>query len=214
MSEDPDKKKGISEFDAIQVVHDALEGLEQDAQLRVIRYVLEVLKIPLRAGSQQSAPPISERPSGAQRAEPAPPQPNESLNPANADEEGISPVALKWMRRSGIDAKALQSVFSLGIDEIDLVAKSVPGKSIRAKLRSVVLLKAVATYLGTGSPRVTYEQIKEAATHYGAYDQPNFATGMAALSAEVGGSKESGYHLTAKGLVEATEVVKSMLGTK
>jgi len=32
------------------------------------------------------------------------------------------------MTRNGLEAEKLSAIFSLGIDEIDLVAKSVPGK--------------------------------------------------------------------------------------
>lgn len=127
------------------------------------------------------------------------------------NEDGISPIALKWMRRTGVHARALQSLFSLGIDEIDLVAKSIPGESVRSKMKNVVLLKAIAAYLGTGVARVSCDQVREACTH-GAYDQANFASHMKAFASEIGGSKESWYNLTAKGIVEATELVKSMTG--
>src|SRR3569833_2163130 len=59
------------------------------------------------------------------------------------ESDGINPVALKWIKRSGLKATDLQPLFSLGIDEIDLVAKTIPGKSIRERLRNVLLLKGI-----------------------------------------------------------------------
>ncbi len=57
---------------------------------------------------------------------------------------GINAVAQKWMRRNGLSASQLSSLFSLDLDDIDLVAASVPGKNNRQRLRSVALLKGVA----------------------------------------------------------------------
>ncbi len=62
-----------------------------------------------------------------------------------------SPVAQKWMRRNGLQAEHLSSIFSLGGDEIDVVAKSVPGKSTKARMHNVFLLKGVAAYLAGGA---------------------------------------------------------------
>jgi hypothetical protein len=133
---------------------------------------------------------------------------------ASEDVEGINAVALKWMRRSGLNPKSLQTLFSLGIDEIDLVAKSVPGTSKRERTRNVLLLKAIAAYLGTGAARVTYEQLKEASLHYSAYDAANFATHIKSFVSDVGGTKESGFTLTARGLTAATDLIREMLASK
>jgi hypothetical protein len=94
-------------------------------------------------------------------------------------------------------------VDSLGLDEIDLVAKSIPGKSKNERTRSVLLLQGVASYLSTGVARVTHDKVKEACLHYDAWDSDNFARYLRNLSREVGGNRESGYMLTAAGLTAA-----------
>jgi hypothetical protein len=134
--------------------------------------------------------------------------------PGVDDIDGINAVALKWMRRSGLDPKSLQTLFSLGIDEIDLVAKSVPGTSKRERMRSVLLLKGIAAYLGTGAPRITYEQLKEACLHYDAYDAANFAKNLKSFSSDTTGTKEAGFTLTARGLTSATDLLKELLGSR
>ena len=118
------------------------------------------------------------------------------------------------MKRSDLDSKSLQSLFSLGIEEIDLVAKSVPGSSKRERTRNVLLLKGIAAYLGTGTPRITYEQLKEACLHYNAYDATNFATYLKSFTADAGGTKEAGYTLTPRGLTAGTDLVKELLPSK
>ena len=108
----------------------------------------------------------------------------------------------------------LHDLFSLGIDEIDLVAKHVPGNSKSERLRNVILLKGVAAYLSTGTPRITSEQLKEASLHYNAYDLTNHAKHLKGFAPYVGGTKEAGYTLTARGLAAATELVKGLLSSK
>jgi hypothetical protein len=118
---------------------------------------------------------------------------------------------LKWIKRSGLEPKKLQTLFSLGIDEIDLVAKSVPGTSKRERMRNVLLLKGVAAYLGTGVARMTHEQIKEACLHYNAYDAGNFSKYLKSFAADVGGTKKAGYTLSPRGLTSATALLSEML---
>jgi hypothetical protein len=93
----------------------------------------------------------------------------------DADGDGLSPVAIKWMRRNDLDIAKLSKLFSLGLDEIELVAKKVPGKNTKDRMRSVLLLTCVASYLSTGASRAKHDAVKQACVHYDAYDMANFA---------------------------------------
>jgi hypothetical protein len=199
------------EIAAISVVYDALQHLDTSSQQRVLDYVAGKLGLALReiqpntsrAGAEASvdvAGAVSQR---DQR------QDESSTGPE--DLEGISPVAIKWMRRNNLTADGLARVFSLGVDEIDLVARTVPGRNKKDRMHSVLLLKGIASYLGTGVPRVSHEQVKEACLHYDAFDTANFARNLSAFAAEVSGSKESGYTLTARGVTAATDLLRGML---
>lgn len=194
---------------AISQVYAALRSLNTDAQQRVIDYVGRKLELSLSPHSGRGQMlddhgDVEEQPVAVvSREDSAERKNDESL-------EGVSPAAIKWMKRNGFTSDQLSKLFSLGIDEIDLVAKKVPGTSMRDKTRSVILLKGIASYLGTGVPRVTYEQIKEASQHYGAFDNTNFAKYVKTMAADVSGTKESGYTLTARGLTEATELVREL----
>jgi hypothetical protein len=197
-----------AEIVAIGVVYNALKDLEPAARNRVLEYVGKKLgailapdreDLPLRRDDQPQSPSL----------------PLPAVGPEqDADSEGISPVAVKWMRRSGLTSTGLSMLFSLGVDEIDLVAKKVPGESKRDRMHNVILLKGIAAYLSSGVPRVSHEQLKEACVHYDAYDGSNFATYLKDFGPEVSGTKSAGYTLTARGLTEATELIKSMVSTK
>lgn len=206
------KKKSESdpEILAITDVHSALKDLDAESQTRVIDYVTKKLRL---SGTMEST---FERHSfaAAPKLEYTSSE-GEGLEDDLDDEtvEGISPVARRWISRNSLDTQQLSALYSLGVDEIDLVAKNIPGASKREKLRNVFLLKGIAAYLGTGVARITYDQLKEAATHYGAYDSPNFAKYIKAMSSEASGSKEGGYTLTARGLTNATEIIKKLSNT-
>ncbi len=203
-------EKPDQEIEAISAVHDALKRLDAQAQQRVIEYVTRKLNLSVVSSDIVSRHERDEAP------EPAPARgaihaSDEQSGATHGELDGISPVAQKWIRRSGLVAEKLSLIFSLGVDEIDLVAKSVPGKSVRARMLNVVLLKGIAAYLSTGVPRVKLAQLKDACKHYDAFDDNNFYSNLKAFVAEVSGSKETGYSLTARGFTEATATIKQMI---
>lgn len=197
------------EIGAIGAVYIALRDLDGSAQQRVIDYVRRKLNVPDISDDfrddRRDEPDTSEMERGEQR---------QSGEQMDDDLEGVSPVAIKWMKRSGLEASKLSAIFSIGGDEIDLVVKKVPGNSNRARAHSVFLLKGIAAYLAGGAARFTHEQVKETCLHYDAYDSANFAKYIKEFGAEVSGSKETGYTLTARGLAAATQVIQELTGAK
>ena len=198
------------EISSISTVYAALKELDESAQSRVLNYVRQKLNL-----GKQPVEPESVEPRSREDNLPRNSDMEEQLSlEADAEADAISPVAKKWMRRNGFNASQLSSIFSIGGDEIDLVAKKVPGKSSRARMRSVFLLKGVAAYLAGGAARFTHEQVKEACLHYDAYDVNHFAEHLKDFAADVTGSKESGYGLTARGLSDATELLRDMTASE
>jgi hypothetical protein len=199
------------EIAAISNVYAALKELEPEAQARVLKYVAEKLKIrdSMLGDDAASRQERSEDTSKDRKDEGA----TERREDASEELEGISPIAKKWMARNGLEPKKLSTIFSLGVDEIDLIAKTVPGKNKKDKMHNVFLLKGVAAYVGTGVARFTHEQVKETCLHYNAFDANNFIYNFKSLAGELSGSKDTGYTLTARGLTSATELVKSMSQT-
>jgi len=195
------------EIAAIGVVYAGLQNLDPNAQKRVLDFVVAKLNLQLKG----PAPEPKTHPKPQLTDDAVETKMESQEEPEDNDEnDGISSTAKKWMARNGLEAEKLSAIFSLGIEEIDLVAKSVPGKGKKERMHSVFLLKGVASYLGSGSPRFTHDQVREALIHYDALDSSNFAAFFKTLAAEVSGSKESGYTLTARGLTNATALLKEM----
>jgi len=188
---------------AISEVYTALKGLPPDAQSRVISYVIGKLSI---------GPAEIDDANKDQEPLVAPLKEQERVIKESDDLEGISPIAKKWMTRNGLQSKELSSIFSLGADEIDLIAKKVPGRNKKDRMHNVALLKGIAAYLSSGSPRFEDDKLKEACLHYDALDAAHFARDIKTFWGEISGSKETGYTLTARGLAAATELVKEMIG--
>jgi hypothetical protein len=210
MSTQPEPDKEIL---AITAVNAALKELEAGAQSRVIEYVLKKLNLTLQTPTQQRAEDQrGDDFSGNIQSDQNKGQEEVHKDSLSEEFTGISPVAQRWIQRNGLRAEQLSSIFSLGGDEIDLVANKVPGKSKRAKMRTVFLLKGVAAYLSGGAARIAHDKVRETCTHYGAYDQPNFSKHLKEFGSEISGSKESGYTLTARGLANAAQIIKEMLG--
>ncbi|MBZ5540089.1 MAG: hypothetical protein LAN61_06150 [Acidobacteriia bacterium] len=197
------------EIAAIGIVYGAVEKLTHEEAARVLSYVWDKLNLKSAPGTGKLEKDIEDT------FEPLPSEKSsESSKVEEGGLEGISPVARKWMTRNGLKAETLSTIFSLGGDEIDLIAKEIPGKSKRERMHSVLLLKGIAAYLGSGAARFTHEQLKEACLHYKAFDSANFATYLKDFSAEVTGDKSTAYVLSARGLSSATDIVKNMLASK
>jgi hypothetical protein len=195
----------------------ALKNLDAAAQQRVLDYAVRRLKLTSpgedppapprrRSSTEGEAEPVVVR----RKAEPAEEQEDEEESDGL---EGVNVVAQKWIKRSGLAESQVSALFSLGVDEIDLVARSVPGKTKIERLKNVLLLKGVAAYLSSGTPRVDWAKLKEAAGHYDADAGKNVTTYMKSFGAEASGSVASGYTLTSRGLTEAKELIKQMTTT-
>jgi hypothetical protein len=199
------------EIEALSVVYRALSSLESDAQSRVIAYVTHKLRgtAPTQHEMVEVEKPIQTRTDSQ-----IDPDTNDQRHNEEQDEpselDGISPVARKWMLRNSLSAEKLSVVFSLGADEIDLIAKSVPGENTKEKMRSIFLLEGIAAYLATGASRFTHEKVREACLHYKAFDTKNFAAYFKSLNSEISGSSKAGYALTTRGMSNATELLKQM----
>jgi hypothetical protein len=204
-----DAEQPDPEIIAISAVHAALRNLPADAQSRVLDYVAKKLRRERLSDAgefEEGNAPTGSVGQGERQRQPLEPESDDS-----PDDDGITEVGKKWMRRNSFDTVGLGALFSLGVDEIEVVAKKVPGKGKKDRLRAVALLKGVAAYLGGGAARFTHAELKEACLHYDAYDATNSTAYMKSLSSEVSGTAKTGYVLTARGLTAATELVKSLI---
>ena len=203
----PAGAKDDPEIAAIGHVYDALHGLDAAAQRRVLDYVAQKLglaQISLSNKSQSRDLPREPNLTGSAARD-------EQDVSTSGDDDGINPVAQRWIKRSGISTADLSTIFSIGGDEIELIAKKVPGETKKDRMHSVLLLKAMASYLASGAPRTGHKEAKEACLHYDGWDSANFAVNLKSFASEIGGSKESGYTLNARGLSSATDLIKSMI---
>lgn len=206
------------ELKAMLEVFAALKGLDTGAQTRVMDYVER--RLSLKLGAQSSTRQAIDAESPADEAHKRAQERDErTATPEHEQEEpegegtleGVSPIARKWMRRNQLGEAQLSVLYSLGVDEIDLVASKVPGKSSRERLRNVMLLQGIASYLSSGAPRIDNEKLREAAKHYDADVGGNFATYLKTWASEVSGSRAEGnLTLTTRGLNSAKDLIKQM----
>ena len=161
------------EIAAIGIVYAGLKDLDSDAQQRVLDFVAGKLKLKVKGAAQDPKSLVAPQHDENLRQNKVATHDQDDFEDSD-ENDGISSTAKKWMKRNGLEPEKLSSIFSLGVDEIDLVAKSVPGKGKKERMHNVYLLKGVASYLGSGSPRFTYDQVKEALTHYDAFDSGKF----------------------------------------
>lgn len=230
-------EKEDRELAALHTVFEALRDLSPDSQGRIIDYVCRRLNLPRPAGQMGTRelsdvdrsteiPGDASTKFGREDIESDIAAENDlqtgvhsTAQPGTNDEgvetlKGISPVAKKWMARNSFSATELGRLFSLGVDDIDLVVKSLPGTSIRARFREGILLQGIAAYLSGGVARFTHKKLKETLKAYKADPETNITTYMKDVASDVSGSVAGGYTLTTRGFHAATDLVKEMLSPK
>ena len=158
MSSNKEPRTVDAEIDAIGIVYRALKSLNKEAQVRVMQYVKGKLGVEFGLDSidEEQQNRITRVANEIGRTS----ENDASAKPVETGTEladGISPIAQKWIRRSGLTVEQLNELFSIGGEEIDLIAKSVPGKAKKGKLLNVILLKGIAAYLASGAARVSYQ---------------------------------------------------------
>ena len=200
----------------MSAVYTALQPLRPQVQAWILDAVIARLGLEGTRASPGSQEAVSGEPapmaSPVLKTNAEDPKDASSEQRAAGSLEGVSSVAQRWLSRTGLSSPRLGDVFSLDFDEIDLVARSVPGENKKARMRSVLILKAIASYLSSGVPRVPYEKVREACIHYDAYDGDNFAAYLKSLAKEIAGTKEVGFSLTPSGMTAASLLLKQMMG--
>jgi hypothetical protein len=183
-----------TEVEALTVIDDALTKLEDpEARDRVLRWAVA------KFGG-----------SGAQAA-PATVANTRGTQPMALEPSGISGPAALWLRRNGIETdQALAMIFSLDQQELDVIASEVPGANLKGRMRSVLLLRGVCSFLRNGEFKFSDDVLRDTCKHYNAYDKNNFAKYLSGMNDEIVGNRESGYALTPKGQKAAADLVKSM----
>ncbi len=210
------------ELQAMVRVFAALKDLDSDAQNRVLEYVerrLGLNRIAAKHGAEISGTEVpapdrtatEEEQRGTTRSSAEADRQGDEEEADAGELEGISPVARKWMRRNGLSAARMSELFSLGIEDIDLVATRVPGESARERMHNVMLLQGIASYLSGGVPRIDSERLREAMRHYDADVGGNFNRDVRLWAAEITGTRAAGdLTLTTRGLNAAKDLIKEM----
>jgi hypothetical protein len=212
---DAHKDVDDAELTAMGKVLAALKDLEPSIQQSVIEWAVRRFKLKSPFANSVQAPPPPAPAAMPDLSEPGKrhkivEEPEPEHKEGQGEIEGVNVVAQKWVRRSGLSEDQISKLFSLGVDDIDVVAKSVPGKKKIERLKNVLLLQGVAAYLGSGVARVEWTKLKESASHYDADAGGNFPTYLRGFSAEATGSVATGFTLTSRGLNEAKELIKQM----
>lgn len=206
------------ELIAMSRVLDALKGLDAEVQQSAIDWAVRKFKLKNPFTSQREEESDLDRdfsqPGKRVQIDESAPEPERETKPSakqqDGEIEGVNAVAQKWIKRSGFSENQLSKLFTLGVDDIDVVAKKIPGGKKIERLKNVLLLQGVAAFLGSGVARVDWPKLKEAAKHYNADAGGNYASYMKKLAAEATGSVQTGYALTSRGLNDAKELIVQM----
>lgn len=135
-----------------------------------------------------------------------------SQNPMAATASGFPQKAEAWLSKNGVSAEALEHVFSIESDGIEVIAANLPGNSKRQNTYEAYLLCGLKEFLRTGEMAFSDRDARSICQKVGCYDSANHSNYMKAFGNSIAGSKDAGWKITNPGLVEAARVVKSLSG--
>jgi hypothetical protein len=183
------------ELEAMSKVLSALQPLDEAAQLRVVRWAVEKLKLPL-IGTSGSA--------GSGTFEQVVPGPV-------AMEGGTIPSnAALWAKQNGITPAEIEAVFHIGNGSAELIASQIPGKSNKERVLNCYIVCGALEMLRAGDASFTDKSARALCEAFGCFDTTNHAKYLNDRGNELTGSKEKGWTLTAPGKKRAAALLKEM----
>ncbi len=184
------------ELETMGFVLTALQKLEADAQVRVLKWVAEKLELssivqmgisaPRRLGSSDAAGAIS----GAAPYLPA--------------------ASSAWIKQNSMTAGELELVFHIEDADMALIAAEIPGKSTREKVLNCYVLAGVRELLRTGDASFSDKSARALCGEFGCLDTTNHSKYLNERGIELTGSKEKGWMLTAPGKKRGAALVKEI----
>jgi hypothetical protein len=122
--------------------------------------------------------------------------------------------AQTWMRQSGLIREQLEHVFQIDDDVVELIAAAVPGKTDKERTLNVYVLTGVARLLATGDASFDDKTARQACKNLGCFNETNHSSYMKDKGNKIAGSKDTGWKLTAPGLVHGATLVKEVTASK
>lgn len=142
---------------------------------------------------------------------------NKSDRAANSGDEEITSLPQKaqiWMKQNAISLEQLQYVFHLDGENAAVIAPDIPGANKKEKTLNAYVLAGVSKLLSMGEPIFDDKSARALCVSSGCFDMSNHAAIMKDKGNAFTGSKESGWTLTAPGLKQAADLVKSIGANK
>jgi hypothetical protein len=128
-----------------------------------------------------------------------------------AEEANVSNQAKIWMKQNHVSSDELELVFHMTDGKADVIVSEIPGKDGKAKTINAYMLKGLANFLTSGTPKFDDKSARFLCNRYGCYSAANHAVYIKGVGNKVTGSKDSGWTLTSPGLKYAAELVKGLI---
>ena len=137
-------------------------------------------------------------------------QPNGKHRPAIEIANDFGEKLKRWMVKHQVDRGALDNLFHIEQEVVELIADSVPGRSKKDKTINCYLLVGIKNLIQNDEARFADKEAMEFCQRTLSYDKNNHTAHRQALSSRASGDRSSGFSLTVPGLRDAAKLVKEM----
>jgi hypothetical protein len=125
----------------------------------------------------------------------------------------IGPKAMRWIQRNAFTRGALEEIYHLENDGMDIIAGSIPGASKREKTINCYLLSGIRGLLRSDLPTLDEAETIAVCKRLTAYDRNNHTANRAAVGNRINGKRPT-FTLTGPGETAAAELIKQMTAVR
>jgi hypothetical protein len=140
----------------------------------------------------------------------AKPRDDQDEDQGHVDAAKVSSKGKSWMRKYKVTEDQLGEVFDLDDEAIQVIADDVPGRSAKEKTINSYVVTGIGQYLKTGDVKFSDADARAVCKHIGCLNETNHSTYMDSRKNYFGGTKKTGWKLTAPGLKKGAELITAI----
>jgi hypothetical protein len=115
-----------------------------------------------------------------------------------------------WLKQNGILIEQIQQVLHLSSGQVEVIASDIPGSSTKERTVNAYVLAGLAKFLLSGEMKFDDKFAREVCAKSGCFDATNHSTYLKGRGNLFTGTKDAGWALTAPGLKQAAELIKTL----
>lgn len=124
---------------------------------------------------------------------------------------GLGPAASRWVRSSGLDEEAIESLFHFEEEVVEYIGDELPGSNQKEQTKYAYLIVGVCSLLASDEASVSDQAARDLCQKYGCHNASNHALYVRGIGGSMRGDKKNGFKLTNPGLKDCGQALLAIV---